>query len=469
MPITRKERTARYTARVEHAWLDIWWKWILDHQPNTHLQDKHTKYWKQVSACHNVSMKLVLDNPDKKWDWSALSSNIGISLADISANSNKPWDWNEISDRSDMTLEFFRQNLDKPLDIAVLSCNQSPEIELILCEFPDLDWQYGLMGELDGFSYLDIHIETVLKLKDKPWDWDELTCINRGISIDDILNHPELPWSFYGIIRERMDLSIAAINKLTEVYPDLSTKYYITPEKLINNSYIPWDDLMELLKNPKYTTLYSHCDKIANNVNVTIERIIYLLDKYPELNDSKLFWQCLSMNPAIKASDVAKYPDKPWYWFSISKKQDVTMNMVLSLPYKPWDWDMLSCIHGITLSDILMNQNKHHLWDWHRVFNIKRQYHTMKFIEEYVPKFENLPEYRDMYLYYANDFKDDSIEFKLKSYRAYLAAYRIQQWWQCIRLDPRHPVGQRRLEREYEDLAITLKLKVYESSDSKNS
>ncbi len=36
--------------------------------------------------------------------------------------------------------------------------------------------------------------------------------------------------------------------------------------------------------------------------------------------------------------------------------------------------------------------------------------------------------------------------------RRYLAAYRIQQWWHRIREDPHHPVGIRRLEREYTKL-----------------
>ena len=42
--------------------------------------------------------------------------------------------------------------------------------------------------------------------------------------------------------------------------------------------------------------------------------------------------------------------------------------------------------------------------------------------------------------------------FIIQQYRRHLASYRIQQHWHRIRSDPRHPVGQRRLGREYDQL-----------------
>ncbi len=43
-------------------------------------------------------------------------------------------------------------------------------------------------------------------------------------------------------------------------------------------------------------------------------------------------------------------------------------------------------------------------------------------------------------------------DYFVAEYRRHLAAFRIQQWWHKLRLDPRHPVGIRRLEREYLEL-----------------
>jgi hypothetical protein len=61
------------------------------------------------------------------------------------------------------------------------------------------------------------------------------------------------------------------------------------------------------------------------------------------------------------------------------------------------------------------------------------------------------------HLYYGmnlqcNKFTRSKSDFVDKKYREYLAVYRIQRWWHQIRLNPRHPVGRRRLEREYDAL-----------------
>ena len=52
----------------------------------------------------------------------------------------------------------------------------------------------------------------------------------------------------------------------------------------------------------------------------------------------------------------------------------------------------------------------------------------------------------------VKEFDGDRHRFIAREYRKYLAAYRIQQWWHRLRLDPRHPVGRRRLDREYTEL-----------------
>ena len=57
------------------------------------------------------------------------------------------------------------------------------------------------------------------------------------------------------------------------------------------------------------------------------------------------------------------------------------------------------------------------------------------------------------YIYNMLDHFDYEYTLHMQAeYFRYLAAYRIQQWWLRLRLDPRHPVGIRRLEREYEEL-----------------
>ena len=86
--------------------------------------------------------------------------------------------------------------------------------------------------------------------------------------------------------------------------------------------------------------------------------------------------------------------DKPWNWYWISYNPNLTMDIIKEYHDRPWDWYAIS----------------------------------------------------------YNKFARSKQEFISKRYREYLAAYRIQQWWHRLRLDPRHPVGMRMLEREYTEL-----------------
>jgi hypothetical protein len=78
-------------------------------------------------------------------------------------------------------------------------------------------------------------------------------------------------------------------------------------------------------------------------------------------------------------------------WNYISFNPNITMDYIKDNPDKPWDWDGIS----------------------------------------------------------SNSFTRDKQDFQLQQYRRHLASYRIQQHWHRIRCDPRHPVGRKKLELDY--------------------
>ncbi len=90
--------------------------------------------------------------------------------------------------------------------------------------------------------------------------------------------------------------------------------------------------------------------------------------------------------------DIKNNPYKLWSWFAISRNPNITMDDIRNNPDKPWDWSGL--------------------------------------------------------IY--NPFTKEKQNYIIQQYRRHLSAYRIQQHWHRIRADPRHPVGQRRLERDYD-------------------
>jgi len=141
------------------------------------------------------------------------------------------------------------------------------------------------------------------------------------------------------------------------------------------------------------------------------------------------------VNPNTTWEMVQAYPDKPWDWGLLSRNPNITWEIVQNNPDKPWNqwglfenpnmtWEIVqanpdtfqqrqwfSWNPNITWEVIQSNLNVH--WDWHGLsanpFTLEKQ----RFIRDY-------------------------------------AARTIQNWWLELRLNPYHPVGRRKLERDYE-------------------
>jgi hypothetical protein len=102
----------------------------------------------------------------------------------------------------------------------------------------------------------------------------------------------------------------------------------------------------------------------------------------------------------------------------ISCNPNLTLDFVLSNPDKPWAWNDISENPGITFEDIIAHPELR-WYNWSIL---------------------------------SNNFTKSRQEFHIQHVRRHLAAFRIQQHWHRIRMDPRHPVCQRRLELEYDSL-----------------
>ena len=53
--------------------------------------------WWCLSRNKNITIKHVLQNPDKPWDWNNLSHNPNITIEDVLRNPDKDWGWSFIS------------------------------------------------------------------------------------------------------------------------------------------------------------------------------------------------------------------------------------------------------------------------------------------------------------------------------------------------------------------------------------
>ena len=108
----------------------------------------------------------------------------------------------------------------------------------------------------------------------------------------------------------------------------------------------------------------------------------------------KIDWREISCNPNITMSFIEKYPDKEWDWYWISENPNITMDIIEKCSDKPWNW----------------------YWISYNPFNYEKELFTEK------------------------------------QMRKYLAAYRIQQYWDKAITNPSCTVGRNKINRNYDEL-----------------
>ena len=61
------------------------------------MQSHVNDVWSGLSHLASLTMRDVLDYPDKPWDWSELSMNKNITMRDVLDHPDKPWSVNDLA------------------------------------------------------------------------------------------------------------------------------------------------------------------------------------------------------------------------------------------------------------------------------------------------------------------------------------------------------------------------------------
>lgn len=203
-------------------------------------------------------------------------------------------------------------------------------------------------------------------------------------------------------------------------------------------SYYWWNWIMKYKDVEKYTINglnyitdngYKLCwEDLAANQNVSLDIIIENLDKF--LYEST--WSWILKNPHITWKFIEDYmtiiPDNEWW--QISLYSFITPEFIKNNPQYPWDYEVINANWGS---------------DQRNIDETIPSKFTFAYIDSANPEYINWDEVS------VDTFNNDKLEFIIKEYRRHLAAYKIQQHWFRIKYDPKHPVCQRRLEREYKE------------------
>ena len=71
------------------------------------------EYYKILSRCDNITLDIILQYPDKSWDWWYLSQHPNITLDIIMNFSNLPWNWYYLSKNPNLfNFEKYKKHLE---------------------------------------------------------------------------------------------------------------------------------------------------------------------------------------------------------------------------------------------------------------------------------------------------------------------------------------------------------------------
>jgi hypothetical protein len=254
---------------------------------------------------------MILKNLDKNWNAEALSDNPSITFEMIlQIKDIINLDWYKVSQNKNITLQ-------------------------IIQEHPELQWhKHGLAGNKnipfeyfedkipEGFPWYhckNITIKDIVKYQDKNTKW-EMISFNKNITMDDIDEHPEFPWSWGEYVCWNPNLTIDMAIKHQEAmwWGAVSANKAIT---------------MDIIE--EYPNLLWDYECISFNENLTIDMIFKNLDK-------EWVWSRICANPAMTLDIIVAYNHLPWEWDNLSMNKNLTSDFVLNNLDKNWDIRLLS-------------------------------------------------------------------------------------------------------------------------------
>ena len=395
-------------------------------------------------------VKLLRDNVAKEWtnywwdsiytnrswpsfDYINLAGNPNLTLDIIKQNMHLPWNWLYLSIKPIITLEFIVENPHEDWNWYALSANSGLDVRRDILANKTLPWKWEYVVENPTLT-IDIVTDPVTQDIFKEYGYASALkkiSFNPRITMDDITRHPELDIDIE-LVCKNPNLTIEFVKSNLHLLIDEWIWRYISKNPgikirdIIDNPELPWI-YENVLMNPNMT----YIDFLANpqidwKTNILLQYVklpfaIFManIDRFTKYSIDNV-----SSNPGTQLADITANPDIPWCWTNVSLNPNLTLDFVLANPDKDWEWTYI-----IQNPNIMLDELCNLIKSRHRLIGNNTQSAI-----------------------YSNPFTASKQKFFADNYRRHLASYRIQQHWHRIRSDPRHPVGRKRLEREYERL-----------------
>lgn len=303
------------------------------------IQSKPWYPWdiKGLTQNPSIPIQVILDHLSKSVNTGdTLSSHPDLTVDIILKNPDKPWNWSHIFHHSCITWEIIQANpvLQLHLDKLALSLNPNIPISL-MANMPDPPcncvnrlichrhwiWQYNP----------NLTWQHVLDYPAHNWDWKYLSQ-HLGISIQTIIDNPEYPWNWSRVcyrsditwdhIRTRLSDSKLMWNHLSEVIPcDIIMAHLNAPwvwENVSDNPTLTWEMIRDypdkawswssVLVNPGLTwedILVTGGDQV---------KVVISAGWIVEFTCEDAF-DYISVNPNLTWEFIHSHPSYRWNWF----------------------------------------------------------------------------------------------------------------------------------------------------------
>jgi hypothetical protein len=121
----------------------------------------------------NVTLDIICENPDRPWNFEALSATKIITSDFVKAHIDKNWNFNILSSAEFVTWDF-------------------------VCEYPDKPWSYTVLSRHPNITW-----DIVRTNPDKPWNYISLSR-NPNITWDIVIANPDIDWSTTSLCTNQM-------------------------------------------------------------------------------------------------------------------------------------------------------------------------------------------------------------------------------------------------------------------------
>jgi len=344
-----------------------------------------------------------------------------------------------------------------------LSSNPNITLDTIL-KNTQYNWSYDDIARNPNINFTIVKQNPHLK-----WNYQILSH-NRSISWTDILNAPDLPWDWRNLA-EKANIKIETIRQhFTEFNPKLLIHNpSITLEMIDNNSDLEWDwDEIPMRNDLTFSQLFEMVEKYEipllekHWIVISSQKYIYW---HHVLENSNFPWRydSLSYNPNITFEIINENPQYPWSWKYFSYNPNFKLEYLLFIPSQSWDWEYISENH---ITPEFLKSFPHFPYCYHSIqmnplftFQDIISYPSIKPNMNYLTlnpaiTLEDIRDNRgytwDWFWLSSCNFEIDKKKFILTNLRRWLAAYRIQLWYQKIRHSPQYKYGRKYINSLYD-------------------